>query len=388
MPTRILTDRFIATLKPPAQGQLDHFCASTTGLCLRIFKSGHKSWLLRYTWAGRRCWLLLGSYPATSLVDARAKAIKARGQLENGADPKAASTAPLTLRTVCERYTLRNAKDLRTRVERQGVIDKRILPALGNIPIADLKRSDINNLLNQLQDEYGASSADKVLAILRPILNWWEIQADDYRSPIVKGMSRDHAQPRSRTLNDEELKQVWTAANDAGEFGRFIKLLLLTACRRNELLLARWGEITTDGEFVLPASRSKTGVEVIRPLSAAALALLGDRGADGDFVFPGLATSSMSWAKDAFDKATGEMEPYRLHDLRRTSRTLLSRCGVSQEHAEACLGHLPPKIVRTYNLHTFIDEQRRAYEALSRLIDTILNPRPSVVTLRRRVADA
>ena len=64
----------------------------------------------------------------------------------------------------------------------------------------------------------------------------------------------------------------------------------------------------------------------------------------------------------------------RLHDLRRTSRTLLSRAGITADIAERCLGHAITGVRGTYDRHEYIDEKRHAFEALASLIARIVHP--------------
>src|SRR5262249_54116641 len=74
---------------------------------------------------------------------------------------------------------------------------------------------------------------------------------------------------------------------------------------------------------------------------------------------------------------------WTLHDLRRTARSLMSRAGIPSEHAERCLGHKILGVGGIYDRHRYIDEMRIAYEKLSALIETIINPKPNVVAMAR-----
>ena len=68
------------------------------------------------------------------------------------------------------------------------------------------------------------------------------------------------------------------------------------------------------------------------------------------------------------------MPNFRLHDLRRTARTLMSRAGVHEDHAERCLGHIIGGVRGIYDKYEFLDEKRVAFEALAALVSRILNP--------------
>jgi integrase len=87
--------------------------------------------------------------------------------------------------------------------------------------------------------------------------------------------------------------------------------------------------------------------------------------------------------KKTLDQRCG-VRGWRLHDLRRTSRSLLSRAGVNADHAERCLGHVIRGVRGVYDKHEYFEEKRHAYEALATLIDNITNPQPDakVIPLR------
>src|SRR5262249_34727650 len=159
----------------------------------------------------------------------------------------------------------------------------------------------------------GPEAAHKALALIGKICNWYASRSDTYKSPIIKGMGRGLGTKRDRTLSDAELRSVWLACE--GPFGRMVKFILLTACRRTEASLLRWEEI--DGNlWTLPASRNKVGVELVRPLSDAALAVLGPRSEGWVFTTTGTGgISGFSSLKRQLDRASG-VTGYTLHDLR------------------------------------------------------------------------
>jgi integrase len=80
-------------------------------------------------------------------------------------------------------------------------------------------------------------------------------------------------------------------------------------------------------------------------------------------------------------KAEGreKMPPWRLHDLRRTARTLMTRAKVPAEHAERCMGHVVAGVEGVYNRYAYLDEKRAAFEALAGLVNLILHPADNVV---------
>jgi integrase len=380
---RLLTDRFCATAKArDGEVQTDYFDTQASGLALRVSQTGHRSWTFHYTLDKRRR-LTFGNYPAISLSSARTRADEARAAVAAGHDPHL--TATETLRDICELYLAREGDKLRSVKWRKGVLDRHVYPTLGLRPIAEIRRSEIVRLLDRIEEQSGATMATQTLAIVRKIMNWHATRSDEFRSPIVRGMARIQRseQARDRALSDDELRSVWTT--HCGVFSDYVRFLLLTAARRNEAAGMTWGEVT-GGDWALPAKRNKTGVELVRPLSKAAQAILETLPKDGEFVWStdGGVTpiGGFSKFKLQFDNVSGT-RGWHIHDLRRTARSLMSRAGVSSDHAERCLGHVIGGVRGIYDRHEYHREKAQAFEALAAQIERIVKPQPNVVAIGR-----
>jgi integrase len=143
----------------------------------------------------------------------------------------------------------------------------------------------------------------------------------------------------------------------------------------------------------LPPARNKAAarkpeLELIRPLTKAALAILESQRREGcTFVFSNASgrapTNTFGRDKVAFDEVTGT-KGWTLHDLRRTARSLMSRAGVNSDHAERCLGHLIGGVRGTYDRYEFYKEKAHAYNELAALIERIANPPKGNVTPLRK----
>jgi integrase len=271
---------------------------------------------------------------------------------------------------------------LRTKDQVRDCLERLAFPHLGTKPIAEIKRSHVVAALDHIEKHNGARTADHVLSAVRCVLTFHAKRDDDYIVPLVKGMNRTNASDRERTriLTDDEIRRIWSTDN------RFAKFLLLTAARRGEAAQMQWCEL--DGNnWALPASRNKVKIDLVRPLSKAALSALGPRGDDDDFVFsvtPGKGLRGFSRIKKRLDRASG-VKDWCWHDLRRTSRTLLSRAGVNPDHAERCLGHIIGGVRGVYDRWQFRDEKAHAFEALAHQINLIVNPpKGNVRQLKRR----
>jgi integrase len=395
-----LTAKSIENIKPgPARREIPD--AGCTGLYLISQASGVKSWAVRYRYAGRPVKLTLGKWPAMSLADARKAAAEAQHELARGNNPakakadakiKADAAQANTLTAVCENYLAIEGKKLRSRDARVSILRRHVYPALGDRPIGEIRRRDIARLLDKVEVGAGPRMADVTLGVLRRIFHWYELRDDEFRSPIIRGMQRQKTSEhrRMRVLDDDELRAVWAATADTSTFSALIRFLLLTGARRNEAAGMTWNEVDANGVWKLPASRSKSKAATERPLSKAALALIKPMPRiDGcDFVFVSATCrtpiSQFSVPKARLDAASGVMG-WRLHDLRRTARSLLSRAGVNVDIAERCLGHVLPGIRATYDKHRYLDEMAHAFEMLSAEIERINNPpEGAVIPMRRR----
>jgi hypothetical protein len=337
-----------------------------------------------------------------------------------------------TLRSVTESYLTREGIRLRTAEDRRAAFERLVYPSLGARQIESIRRSEIVLLLDTIEDENGPRMASLTLAYLRRVMNWHATRADDFHSPIVRGMSKERgvANKRDRVLTDQELRAFWRASEAwAHQFGRMLQFILLTATRRDEAAHMQWAELrSVEGKphiWTIPAARYKTNLDFELPLSHRAWQVLNttpvlaelrksavERGGDPEAVTPkqGFVFTSngmtglggFSKFKKVFDAlmleelrkasaAQGEEDPARvtlerwtIHDLRRTARSLMTRAGVSPDHAERALGHVVGGVRGVYDRHDYADEKREAFEALAAQIERVLNPEPNVVPMRKK----
>jgi len=389
------------------------------GFCCRCLPSGARWYGLRYTDAARRQrWVSIGQHGNVTAEQARKKAKALAGAVAEDRDPvlekaeqreEAIHEATTTVRFVLDEYLRRyvEKKKLRSARELRRTYDKYVRKDLGKLSIYDLKRRHIVALLDRIEDEHGPVMADRTLQRLRAALNWWAVGDDDFAPPFVARMAKtsDAERARTRKLSDEEIVDLWKALDAPGTFPieengtrdcypRLIRVLLLTAARRNEAANATWGEIEGD-IWVIPPERAdgnqghktadRVGEKVI-PLTPQVQALLGRAGKPKRFIFSTtkgkLPFSGFSKAKRQLDKAMkaarkGDgrkpVPQWTVHDLRRTARSLMSRAGVLPDHAERVLGHKIVGVRGTYDRHEFLDEKRDALERLARLVASIVN---------------
>jgi integrase len=375
------------------------------GFGLLVLPSGEKRYVVQYRAQGRSRRLTFK--PGLTITGARKEAKAVLGAVAKGGDPLAErrrqeGEATNTLKAITEEYLKREGGKLRSVNVRKATFERLVFPMLGSRQIDSIKRSEIVQLLDKIEDQNGASMAHLTLAFLSKVMNWHAGRNDDFHSPILRGMGRvkPGEQARDRVLSDDELRVIWKAAETTpGPFGHCVRFLLLTATRRNEATDMRREEVSNDN-WIVPADRMKGKREHVVPLSPAAKAIIDGMPQLGRYVFTtGGKTpiAGFTHFKAKFDAAVlaerrlqdPKAEPlpnWTLHDLRRTARSLLSRAGINADIAERCLAHTIGGVRGVYDRHAYYDEKKRAFEALAALVDRIVNPLANnVVPMRQEV---
>ena len=279
-----------------------------------------------------------------------------------------------------------DVKKLRSKPEIVRNLSKYIYPKLGNEKFVSIKRSQVSDLLDFIADNHGRTQADAALSIIRTICKWYAPNSDHFINPIVEGMERDtrdaNDKARRRILSDDEIRAVWAAVDERGPFGAVLKLCLLTAQRREKVGCMVWSHIK-DGTWTVPQGHREKGTGGALKLPTMALQIIErqPRIEGNPYVFAsGENTHFNSWslAKWKLDaelkQVLPEMEPWVVHDLRRTARSLMSRAGVRPDVAERTLGHVIGGVEGIYDRHSYDAEKAEALQRLANLIGTILDP--------------
>ncbi len=425
-----LTNSRIASLKPKAY-RYEVWDDDGRGFGVRVGQGGTKSFVLVYHFDGAPRRLTLGAYPKTTLADARIAAGRAHKMLELGQDPGTAAVAERkaereaeTMDQLCDDYVERYAKPRKRSFDQdKRFLDREVRPRWRGKQVKELRRKDIVTLLDRIVDRGSPVTANKVLAVVRRMLNFAVERGVIELSPCF-GVKAPHKEtPRARALSAAEIETFWRALDASGmetNLRQILRFLLATGARRAEVGGLHKREIDTKARtWTLPAARSKNGKERIIPLSPLALAVLAEakpyepRNPEDDaapaaeaagqqdeagWIFPSGRTGKPYQGRsidhachDLFmprdrnrsrrRKVAANRKPPLLagmprftpHDLRRTCATGMRELGIPLADVGLVLGHIDRSVTgRVYDQHTGLGEKRRALNLWSKRLSDII----------------
>lgn len=361
------------------------------GLTFTLSTNGTASWVFRYRIGGKQRELTIGNYPTIGLKLARELATEARARVQQGLDvarekkeQRIALTTAGTVEQLCDEYYERTVLG---RVKRPDIVreilDKDLIPRIGRMRIADVKPLDIDGMIRAVIDRGSPVMANRVLQASKAVFDYairhhWVEQNPAAAFRRIDAGGEEKA--RTRALSSDELVKLFQALRDSGPvfsiYDLAIKLLLVTAVRKAELIEAPWSEFDLEADapvWRLPAVRTKADRDFTIPLPPVAVEWLKEikrTSVASEYVFParrrtGKPTMSPATLNWAVNEVKHGLEPFTLHDLRRTARTHLAALGVAPHVAERCLNHKLPGINDTYD---YLTERRLALNTWADLL--------------------
>lgn len=332
-----------------------------------------RRWICQFKVGGRTRRMTLGNpatvknEPVVRCAEARRKARELLAKVRLGDDPQAARIAErraVTFQTLATQYITDVAVSLRAGT--QDAIKRHLQTharELHRQPVGAITRADVASLLNAIARDRGPVAANRARATLSAFFAWCVIEHELPGNPVANTRKRPEVS-RDRVLNDAELAAIWQATHSGSDFDRIIRLLMLTACRRDEVGRMRWSEISGD-VFVLPASRTKNHLKHEVPLHPLAIAQLPPRMPERDAVFGRGDTGFSGWSRcKARLDAQLSLPVWTPHDLRRSCATWLSENGTEPQHVDALLNHVTgvakAGVSGIYNRSTYSVPKRQA----------------------------
>lgn len=366
-------------------------------------------WLFRYRFAGKQRVMSMGSYKALSLADARKAAKELRARVALGFDVASekqerkreavakieAEQNAVTVAMLADEYFERNILGrwkhpniVRSRIEND------IKPNIGKMKADAVKPRDIDAMLKTIIKRGAPTMASDVLRWTKRIFDFGIKRHSIEFNPAAAFDLSDAGgkeEARDRWLTHDEIASLFQAMRDkAGTFTMenrcAVRLLLLLAVRKEELLAAPWSEFDLDNAvWHLPEERTKTSVAIDIPLPRLAVETLQElkRLACGSaYVFPAKKMQHRMVPHISLDTLNAALSKhikpllreagipnFTIHDFRRTARTHLAALGVDPFTAERCLNHKIKGVEGIYNRHAYFDERSRALNLLASFIE-------------------
>jgi integrase len=389
-----LTQKSISAIKKLAGDKSDHveWDDRLPGFGLRL-RDGKLTWILQYNFNNKNYRIKLGEHPPLTCEQARELALQAKAQVSQAAHglgmhpaakrdaerEKAQREAPIARHTLSSKidvYLKRRESALRSSTLRQQQLQLNThWKPLHDLALDKITRKDVANVLSDLETR-GPAATNRARSVLSKFFSWAIGEGLCDHNPVTGTNKREENKERERALSDAEVAAVWLGAPN-NDYGRILKLILLTGCRRDEIGSLGWSEIDMGARTItLPGDRTKNGEKHVIPLSDAAVAILADikRQGDREWVFgrrQNVPFRDWSQQKRLLDEAV-KLDPWIVHDLRRTVRTGLGGLGVAPHIAEAVINHVQPKLVRIYDRNRYEAEKRDALDRWATHIQTVV----------------
>jgi integrase len=415
-----LTSKKVENAKP---GNKEYKLHDGEGLFLRIRPSGAKSWLFSFSLPGDRTLIrmTLGSVKNISLKEARAKLPELHSQVSQGIDPRharaakqAENTSAITMQKLFSDWIefVKLAGEITpTWIKRHE--DRwrlHLRKKLGNLFAKDVTRAHLASALDTMARKGIKEETRKALTTLNLMLDYGltrhSIESNPARMLKPKDFAASANRSRDRVLNLYELRMLWQALDrtiylkTTKEYKpamnpvitTAIKILILTGARRTEVAAMRWDELSENGIWLLPASRTKNRQAHTIFLPQIAIHLINDLKkltGQSDFVFENgkghIHSDSLTSTINRLTKAPNdpkatkrastaplsEMKPFSTHDIRRSAATAWGEYLKVKPHViEQMLNHHPlNKLIAIYQRATYAEEQKAAWLAWGEMVE-------------------
>ena len=322
------------------------------GFGVRVYPSGRKCYFIHIQHEGRRAWNIVGDAAITRLVDARKQARSMIVATRRGIWPQTTQTLfESVAEEVFRRYGRSNWKSRTFKVNRY-YLRNQLLPWFKGHQIGDITAADVQDWFASLHmTPVSADRAAPVLSVIMACAETYGYRAED--SNPCRGIKRYRRQGRERFLSEEEINRVGVNLkryeNTYPMFVAIIRLLLLTGCRKTEVVTLRWRDYR-NGHIHL--SDSKVGPRMVW-LSTPARRILDGFHRKSSWVFPSSRTAkSLTTApvERFWQRVRSEagLQDVRLHDLRHTYASIAVEQGESVVTIGRLLGHNSPETTLKY----------------------------------------
>ncbi|HAN8712672.1 tyrosine-type recombinase/integrase [Escherichia coli] len=395
----MLTDTKLKNLKP--QDKL-YKVSDRDGLYVAVLTSGTVSFRYDYRINGRRETLVIGQYgrDGISLAEAREELIAAKKLLKAGQSPAAAKRDGIKKIRGAETFAVHTDSYMKhviladsTRAMKQAVIDRDILPVLGNKMMAEITTSMVRDLCDRIVERGGRATAVQAREIISSVYRHANDRGHGLFNPAadIKPSSIAIFKPRERTLTPEEIGLFFRTLDAIGAMGTMkmaLKLVLITMVRKGEFTNATWDEIDfKKWTWTIPSDRMKgSRAHVIYLPKQAQDILVGLQMCAGgsEYLVPGrynfrkpLSNAALNSLIDRTVKIINEdgehIHGFTVHDMRRTASTLLHEAGYPSDWIEKALAHEQKGVRAVYNKAEYARQRAYMLQQWADMIDSWIN---------------
>jgi integrase len=428
VPTARITKRSVEAFPLPAPGKRTHLWDDQLkGFGLMVTSAGARSYVVQYRVGGRSANIrrvVIGKHGSPWTAErARRRAEDLLELVRKKVDPFEAererliaeraatkqaqaaehAAAHLAFAVVADRFVEKYAKveQPRTWKETESIIRRDLKPHFADTPLPAITDTAIIDLLDKVQNR-GDSASIKAYKAMRALFGWAKDRRQIPINPMLDIKPPAKVGKRDRALTDAELKLVWQAASSLGwPFGPIVHLLILTGQRLREVAEAPWTEFDLEKrQWVLPGGeRTKNGLPNLVPLSDQAMAILKDLPVvaskkrllfttTGETPVSGFSKTKTkldsrmvaAMQRDAeeagMDAEETTLQPWTIHDLRRTVASGCQRLGIKLEVTEAVLNHVSGSrggLVGVYQVYRYETEKADALAAWGRHVQSVVH---------------
>jgi len=378
------------------------------GLALLVNPNGSRLWRLRYRFGGREGMIGLGSYPATTLKEARERRDAARKQIEAGQNPasqraEARERREVTFEALAREWLARQAFTDKTRAKAEWMLGELAIPHIGQRPINELKAPEILAVLRRIEARGRLDTCHRTKWRIGQVIRYAIATGRAERDPTADlrgALNPVRSVNRAAITAPRRFGELLLAIDGYGGRGgtwAALRLAALVFVRPGELRAAGWQEFALDGEapeWRIPAERMKMREEHIVPLSRQSVEVLRELQSftgRSALLFPSLRASTQPISENTLNAALRRLgfakDEMTAHGFRATASTLLNEMGVAPDLIELQLAHAERNKVRAaYNRAQRLAERRQMMQRWAEYLDELrlMASSPTMVSLRRR----
>jgi integrase len=408
-----------AVIKALVKNGWKSFPSIERGLHLRIESPGVATFVFQYSYNGKKRRMTLGTYgrrpDGMPLVDARSAIAEARALVKSGKDPlaeknRAQRSEFKTVDDLAQDWLKDNAKRLKYPGIPHRIYTQEIKPIIGGLLIEGIGGLDIRKILmfvKSRKKEERPTIANDTLGFLKQLFDHGITLSVTDKNPATSFKVK-HAggteRSRDRAASMEEWKTIFSVMrHNQAHFCRenylAIAMILVLGVRKGEMISLRWDEIDLNKKvWFLTKEKAKNNHAIDIPLPPLVIEWLKElktRAYTSEYVFPSRrASKRRGYISDdtlnhaltnLFGKKTGKLksstgdvlgeagiEYFVIHDIRRSTRTIMSKNKVRGEVAEKAINHVKKGVEGIYNRDAFFEERVEAHEGLAELVGGIV----------------